>query len=354
MRVCHLPLNIASQNSVTVRALRDLGIDAVGLVRGGQGSQDAAGLKVFGGGSRTSPKWLAAKARYLEALFREIARADVIHWHFASTLPGDLDLKWARRLDKPGIVEFWGSDVRIPEREFDLNPYYKAAWPKYEHREMESEAGSHARQEKFVRHGIDACFNWPTCPHYLKPGLWRKVYDSGGRVLLDEYAPRYPDPDRRRPVLAHSPTAKVAKGTNAVIRAAEKLKAKHDLDFRLIHGVSHAEARRIREECDLFLDQFVLGDYGLSSVEALALGKPVACYLRPSTRHRLPEGCPIIDANPDNLAEVLEPYVADGALRRETGLRSRRFAERHHDAREYARYLIAVYEELIREKRANG
>ncbi len=359
MHVLHLPLNIASQASITVRALRDLGIEAKGVISGSAAVQNSAGLFVRPSilRRRHPVQWTITEIRYLWMVLREVVRADIVHWHFgAPALPRALDLKWAQWLSKPGIVEFWGSDIRVPEEEKKVNPYYASAWETgYEYKHVESREGSYRRQELFVRHGITACLLLDSFRHYLKPGLWQKVYSSRGRVVVSEFQPMYPSVHNRYPVLAHSPTAKVGKGTAAVEQAVQTLQGKYPFEFKLIHGVSYAEAQRIKQTCDVFLDQFVDGGgYGLSAVEAFAMGKPVVCYVRPSAVPFLPEGCPVINANQDNLADVLQPLLQDGRLRHDLGRRGRAFAEAYHDAHEYARRLVGIYQELIDQKRLHG
>ena len=47
MKVLHLPVNPASQASLTVRALRDAGVDVLGLVRNPTPYQDCRALEVY-------------------------------------------------------------------------------------------------------------------------------------------------------------------------------------------------------------------------------------------------------------------------------------------------------------------
>ena len=99
----------------------------------------------------------------------------------------------------------------------------------------------------------------------------------------------------------------------------------------------------------MFLDQFVLGGYGLAALEAMALAKPVVLYVKPSLLAQYPTDLPVINATQENLADVLASLLTDGSLRHATGLRSRAYVERHHDALAAARQLISIYESCERE-----
>jgi len=88
--------------------------------------------------------------------------------------------------------------------------------------------------------------------------------------------------------VVHSPSNKVIKGSDAVLRAVESLRRSHDFDFQLIHGVPRAEALSIVARCDVFLDQFVLGAEGFAALEAMALGKPVVCFIRTRCDRNIP------------------------------------------------------------------
>ncbi len=100
-------------------------------------------------------------------------------------------------------------------------------------------------------------------------------------------------------------------------------------------------------ECDVFIDQIVIGDYGLAAIEAMALGKAVICYIKPSVRERLPHDLPIVSATPDDLPVILSRLLSDGAWRAELGRRGRAYVEKHHDARTIAKQLLEIYRELI-------
>jgi len=350
MRVLMLGANVASQISITVSALRRIGIDAEGVVNQTNPffSRDgvrnlALGLsrtqRLRRGYLRTSWSWNVATS---------IVRADLVHWNYGDSIwGGGYDVRLAQLLRRPAAVEFWGSDMRIAQLAERDNPYYAQRGAAYEYERVETAAGSYARQAMFGEHGVATCFAPPWFERYIKPGLFRSVHDSFLRILLDEFEIALPANDRR-PVIVHAPSARVAKGTAAVERAIERLRQRFDFEFVLLHGITRQQVLETVRRCDVFLDQFVIGEYGMASIEAMAFGKPVLCYLRPDVIQRSPGQLPIVNATQDTLEEQLALLLGDSARRRAIGEASRRYVEAHHDAEAYARRLVPIYEQMLR------
>jgi glycosyltransferase involved in cell wall biosynthesis len=176
--------------------------------------------------------------------------------------------------------------------------------------------------------------------------VWFCLPDPGTGVAGVRAARRYPDPNNALPLVIHAPTQVVVKGTSAVLAAIEKLRATHRFEFRLIQSMPHRAALDLVRQCDVFLDQFVVGDRGAAALEAMAFGKPTVCYIKPALWetgfYR-----PIVNATQESLAEVLRDLLEDGPRRREIGLRSRAHVEEHHDAHKICKRLMTIYEELL-------
>lgn len=85
------------------------------------------------------------------------------------------------------------------------------------------------------------------------------------------------------PIVIHAPSHRGAKGTAHILEAVDRLKAEGvAFEFVLVEKLSNTEARKLYERADLVVDQLLAGWYGGFAVEAMALGKPVICYLRDS------------------------------------------------------------------------
>lgn len=352
MRILHLPVNNGSRTSHTVRALRQQGVDAVGLVRTQALIQSSEGINVINLGSRLGSKYsmrlLRAALPWLYYFLKLVRWADIIHWYSgAMALPFGLDLAIVKHLGKPGLVEWQGVEIRIPEVEFAENPYYTAVYRHgYEYQAYESLSHSRQLQQRFAEAGF-ACSAPIGMLQYIQKDIFPRFYVLPRRLILSEYQPIFPKKETTKPIIVHSPTAPVTKGTVAVLKAIEELKPKYDFEFYLIQGMPRSEAMQLMSRADIFLDQFVLGDFGSASLEALALGKPVICYIKPTLAAQYPSDLPIVKATQDNLSEMLEQLVKDGNWRNQLGQQGRKYIEKYHDASAVAGKLKDIYTELL-------
>jgi len=139
------------------------------------------------------------------------------------------------------------------------------------------------------------------------------------------------------------------KGTEYVNAAVERLRRDGlDVTFVNLHGIPSRNMRFHQLQADIVVDQLIYGWYGSTSLEALTLGKPVICYIRPSWREYVasffPEwkNCPIISATPETIYVELRKLVSDSDYRIKVGEESRRFAEEYLDVRKNVLELEAL------------
>ncbi|MGQ0704267.1 MAG: glycosyltransferase [Gemmatimonadales bacterium] len=354
MKVLHLPYNVGSQISVTVRGLRSIGIDARGMVLPALGdfihSHDDVEVLPEAPELPRRLRWARQHAVRYGRLLGAIRWADILHWHFGSLLlRGGAELRWARLLRKPGVAEFWGSDIRVAEIEADDNPNFAAYAPR-EYLARQTPLHSLETQLPFARAGFACLVSHAAMLRHVRTDLWARVYLVRQRVLLSEYVPRPPDPRRSRPLIVHSPSNPELKGTRFVLAAVEKLRRKYDFTFRLVHGIPRREALAIMSEADVFVDQVITGTHGLATLEAMAFAKPVVCYIKPSMVGEYPQELPIVGANPETLEATLDDLIGDGERRRSLGLAGRAYVERYHDARTLSAELENIYRSLLSQR----
>jgi glycosyltransferase involved in cell wall biosynthesis len=353
MKVLHLPTNVASIPSHTVRGLREIGVDARGLVFENTMVQSGDGLKILNskGMKRCSISRVRMLFVSLYYFVKEVVWADVIHWYCGSSVFRlEFDLKLIKLMKKPAVVEFLGSEVRIPEIEFSDNSFYREAFQNGYEYQTESYGRSRQLQKLFYNAGF-VPITIIGMKEHIQKDIYPQVHLIKKRIMVSDFSPSYPDPHKLKPLIIHAPSTPICKGTPAVLRAVEHLKKAYDFEFALIQGQPRRMALRWIKEADIFLDQFIIGHYGMAALEAMAYGKPVVCYIKPSLLAEYPADLPIVNANPETLPVVLEKLVKDGSLRYEIGRRSRQFVEKYHDSKKLAYELVGIYQELMRKKR---
>src|SRR5512142_3145951 len=146
MRVLMLGANVASQISITVRALRRVGIDAAGVVNDTNPFFSCDGLRNLALGLSRAQRMRRGYLRtsWSWAVSTSIVRADLIHWNYGdSTWGKGYDVRLAQLLRRPAAVEFWGSDMRIADLAERDNPYYARRGDAYEYERVETRAGSY-------------------------------------------------------------------------------------------------------------------------------------------------------------------------------------------------------------------
>jgi hypothetical protein len=146
------------------------------------------------------------------------------------------------------------------------------------------------------------------------------------------------------------------KSSHVYLPLVEKLKEQgYQLELLEPTGIPNKEVRFLQVQADIFLDMLTFGWFGANAREAMMLGKPVICYIRPewleSLRKEIPEyadDLPIISATPYTIEAVLCDLIVNPEKRREIGERSRQFALKWHSAEAGGRRLSSIYEGLLK------
>lgn len=355
MNVLFLPQNIASMPSLTATELSKIpGVNATCLTLSVHKYQEAGPhLIVLRPVSKRKPfKWLFHYLTFDRTVEKWIKWADVLHYTWSPVYADGRDLQYARNLGKKIFVEWIGSDIRNPEYLGNINAYYKDAFVNgYEYASIESLEQSNRNQSLFASYGAVPLL----CPEvslFLNKNIFSKFYLLFQRLNTNDFKPTYPDVTKKRPLIVHSPTAKITKGSNHIIKVIEELKKNFDFEFLLLHDMKREDVLKIIQKADIFLDQIILGSYGMATMEALAFGKPVMCYLLPEVFEAgLPAECPIVNTNPDNLKEQLIKLINNPHLRNSIGRQSREYVEKYHDANKIATQLVDIYKMALAEKK---
>jgi glycosyltransferase involved in cell wall biosynthesis len=328
VRVLHSPVNIAGGPGAISEGLKELGVESTVLVFNERPFQRGfdRNLHLRDTSRLTSvplnlPKQLAALAWALR-------RFDVFHFHAGLTLaPKRLNLPLLKALRKGIVFQSWGSDLR---------------------RRQAGEVG-------YLR-WADAVIVGSFLTRRLSPrGPWPEYDVVPPALVLTDWEPAEagsPKEPGETVRVAHAPSKRAVKGTDAVIAAIESLRARGaPIELDLIEGVPNREARRRYAEADVVVDQLRIGWYGMFATEAMALAKPVVVHLDEQAAAETEEAfgleLPLVRADEQSLEGVLERLVEDRASLPELGRRSREYVERVHAHTSVARQVLEIYERVM-------
>ena len=336
MRVLHAPAEIAGQASVLARALRALGVDAHSLAY----NQGFPQYRPDEQRPYDDQPPLQRYLGYLDSARRHLGRWDVYHFHFGRTLipPHNPDLPLHHALGRRVVFHYHGCDVR--DRAHMLATHARAACTECDPFCIPS------RQKRILA----SATRWVDDELVSTPDLLEsapRAHHLPVAVDLADYpfAPAVVRPTR----VVHAPTNRLIKGTRYVEAAYQALRPRFPgVSFEVVERRPWSELRAILADADVVVDQVFMGWYGMVAVEAMALGKPVLCFIRDDFEPRLAD-CPLVRCTKDDLAARLAEVLSGTTDRAALGERGRAYAEREHAAPVIAGRLLALYRSLLGE-----
>jgi glycosyltransferase involved in cell wall biosynthesis len=271
------------------------------------------------------------------------ANYDIFHFFWGSSLYGfgpfsHLDLPLLRRLGKSVFVHFRGLDI-VDLKYFD---YLRA-----------KTAGDSLPKPPMSRPDqLQSLSKWRRYAHQMlvsEPDLFWVAPEAvmvQQAIDLELWRPQRTHPQSHEDGIiriVHAPSMRRKKGTEFVEESVAELREMgHPVELVLIEKTPFHEVKGIYERCDIGVDQVLYGWYGKVSVELMALGKPVICYIDPELkRHRA--DMPIVNGHPCELTAQLERLVQDASLRAELGRTGMEYVRRHHDVKAIIDQCLDLY-----------
>ncbi|MBS4172215.1 glycosyltransferase [Bacillus sp. FJAT-49736] len=327
MKIAHAPTEIAGQMGILTKQLRKKG-------------HKVAGFNGFHTFLNYKNDILNTDAFEILKDFQFlIDNVEIFHFYNTNTFLTDFaDIPLLKAKGKKLIMHHWGSDVRKHELVKKLNPY---PLPPTYYSDEEID-----RQLSFLSQFIDVAIVQDYEAYQYVKDYYKKVYILPLACNLEDIEPAYPSVTNNDPLIIHAPTNRAFKGSEYVEKAIEKIKGKSTFSFRLLEKVSHEQAMQTYMKSDIIIDQLLCGSYGMLSVEAMAMGKPVIAYIREDVRNHFPVDLPIVQATPENIDKVLLELVQNPSLRNQIGMASRQYVEKYHSVEKVVMELIKVYEAL--------
>jgi len=276
----------------------------------------------------------------IEQFFEEsIKKYDIFHFHFGETFfPDKRDLEILKRAGKKMVVHHHGSDIRLLSMATENNPYVQVK-PEWTEEKIHTNLSI---LSNYIDHAIVQDYE-------LEPYIsdaYKHVHVIPHAIDTTQFNIHYPKLKKTPPLVVHIPSSRKLKGTEYVLQAVQEVKRSGlPIKFRLLEGLSNERAKQLMAEADIVIDQLRIGASGYVSSEAMALGKPVICYIREDLVEKYP-GLPIVNANPDNIAEVLTDLLKHPNRWGLLGAKGRAYIKQHHNPTKLINKYLDIYKRL--------
>lgn len=178
---------------------------------------------------------------------------------------------------------------------------------------------------------VDYMYHWDTLmlAHFsIDVDLWKPVEPGQARLATSDTKLR----------ILHAPNHRAIKGTKYFVEAIDDLvRDGLPVELVILEGVPNDQVRSVMASVDVVADQLVIGWYAMFAMEAMALEKPVLCYLREDLERLYiaaglikPGEIPIINCTPMTVKETIRELISHREQLSDLGKRSREFLVKHH------------------------
>lgn len=329
------PNNIAGQASLLARSLRSLGIDAWSVSFSPSKIGYPVDELIVVGTYYRVPRFLLK----LPSLIKLSSSFDVFHFHGGQVFLGEtdlfhgLDLEALKFFGRTLIMHFHGSEIRNPDYVAALGRKYRTLPP--------ISTDAQISRVNFLKGYVDKFVVATPDLIRLVPGSYY-LPDSVGEEWFSEE--KFAKKRSNEFVVVHAPTRRKLKGTDYIIEACRNLRKKgYDIRLRLVENVPNDKVRKIYSEADVFVDQLLIGWYGVAAIENMAMGNPVVAYVEEELKSKYAPDLPIISASKKDIQDVLESLVRNRVQLSKSRMEFRNYALKYHHSVRNARKLLEIY-----------
>jgi len=179
---------------------------------------------------------------------------------------------------------------------------------------------------------VDYLYHWDTLmlAHFsIDTDSWKPAGKIDDRLELDK---------KNQFRILHAPNHRYIKGTKHFIDAVHSLNEEgFSIELVILEKVPNHEIKKIISSVNLVADQLIVGWYAMFALEAMAMEKPVLCYIREDLeKFYISSGLisdnelPIIKCSPLTVKETIKNMVLNRGKLAEIGKRSREYVVKYH------------------------
>lgn len=324
MRILHAPYNIVNIPYLISRGFRELGYTCdVMSFYDDQRGYDSADYTLFKGTVQKPEKQRFIKTKLLSFAAYAITKYDLFQFHQRITmLPHEYDIYPIRWMKKRYYIYHHGSDV------IGNNDYLKHV--------------PHAKWAEAIFVSTPDLYDFVPRTAILIPQAIN--INTLARFMVHQKKNR--DGINEPVTITHAINSEKAikhKGSHIIMHAVDELKKRGlKIDFRLLIGKDYNLVLNEIARADIHIDQMHYGWHGTISAEAMGLGTPVVCYIRPDLEE-FGEDLPVFRADKINLVERLGNLIQDVDLRKRLSSEGKNYISKVHNYPQVAKKMLEVY-----------
>lgn len=244
----------------------------------------------------------------------------------------------------------YGSDVMSLARCPNLN-YVNAVAKDYP--DMYQRDSRVRRRVQLWQRGADCVISGCDWVDYME--FWHVLVPAHFSIDIERpVVEREHDFTQLRPLrVLHAPNHRAIKGTEQVLLAVADLAAEGiPIDLVLVEKKPNAEVREALVECDVVLDQLVIGWYAMFALEGMAMSKPVICFLRDDlvdlylSAGAISEPPPLISATQLTIKDRLRELALNRGSLRQIGASGHAYALKYHSLEAIGEVFCKVNQDL--------
>ena len=274
----------------------------------------------------------------------------IIHVHCQSFFSSDLNEYYdLKKLGMKFVFHFRGCDIRRKSAADgffpDLNCCQECDYPQG--------ACDNEQQEIYIKtvHKLgDAFFcTTPDLLPFCPPGTKYLPFTSPPEDFMSEIKPAPREEGSFRVVTSSNHDG--VDGTQYVRDAVKKLNDEGRMvELVEVKKTPYKEALSIYASADVYAGKLRMGFYNNANIECMMLGIPCMSFIRPEFREKYCPDCPVIQARPDTIYEVLKEYISRPDELKRIGKLGPDFVKKYHCEEKSILPLVECYQGLLGRK----
>lgn len=361
LRILHSPTVALYQPYLMVKGLRELGHNVDYMVHNFRDTESKFARSYDFNLELNGTKGLEyEKGKELEFFDYAVKNYDIFHFHSGNGLFWEgyglwnrLDeLAYLKKIGKKIVMSWWGCDIRTEDVDI-VNKWSACNYCIEENRNFCQKSDKKVMIEKVNKYVDIQLSSGDIVASYNQVNWMDNAIDTNEFTPIEynnipiEY--RLPKTDKIR--IYHSFGNSISrgdvKGSIEIRNSVERLIDEgYDLEFIYCNDIPNKDIKYYQAQADIVVDQLKCGWHGSTGVECLSMQKPVIVYIRPEVEKIIPHKHPLINANPDNIYDVLKSMLDNMENVKNIGIQSREYVLKYHDYKVIAKKLELLYESI--------